>query len=44
LLVAPGDVAGLLRLTRRYRSAMRALKVVARSGPLAPLDSEVAVA
>ena len=28
----------------RYRSAMRALKVVARAGSLAPLDSEVGVA
>ncbi len=43
LLVAPGDVGGLLHLSRRYRSAMQALKAVARSGPLAPLDAEVAV-
>jgi hypothetical protein len=44
LIVAPGDVGALLRLTQRYRIAMRALKVVARSGPLAPLDSEMGFA
>jgi len=41
LIVAPGDVAALLRLAARYRSAMRVLKVVARCGSLAPLESEV---
>ena len=44
LILAPGDIAPLLRLTRRYRSAMRALKTVARSGPLAPLDAEAGCA
>ena len=41
LIVAPGDVAALLRLAVRYRSAMRVLRVVARRGSLAPLESEV---
>jgi hypothetical protein len=31
-------------LTQRYRVAMRALKMIARAGPLAPLDSEVGFA
>jgi adenosylhomocysteine nucleosidase len=44
LIVAPADVGALLHLSRRYRCAMRALKVVARSGPLAPLDAEVGLA
>jgi hopanoid-associated phosphorylase len=44
LILAPGDIPALLRLTRRYRSAMRALKAVARAGSLAPLDSEVGFA
>jgi adenosylhomocysteine nucleosidase len=44
LIVAPGDIGALLQLTQRYRTAMRSLKAVARSGPLAPLDSEVRVA
>ena len=34
---APGDVAPLLRLALRYRSARQALVAVARSGALAPL-------
>ncbi len=44
LAVAPGEIGGLLRLTLRYRIAMRALKIVARAGSLAPLDSEVGFA
>jgi adenosylhomocysteine nucleosidase len=44
LLIAPGELGALMRLTQRYRSAMRALKVVARAGPLAPLDSEMGFA
>jgi adenosylhomocysteine nucleosidase len=44
LLSAPGDVAALIRLAGRYRSAMQALKWVARSGSLAPLPSEMGVA
>jgi adenosylhomocysteine nucleosidase len=44
LIMAPGDVGALLRLTQRYRVAMRALKTVARAGPLAPLDSEAGLA
>ncbi len=41
LISAPGDVAGLMRLARRYRSAMRALRLVARAGSFAPLESEL---
>jgi len=41
LIIAPGDVVPLLRLAGRYRSAMRVLRVVARRGSLAPLESEV---
>jgi hypothetical protein len=41
LISAPGDVTALIRLARRYRSAMRALRLVARAGSLAPLESEV---
>ncbi len=44
LIAAPGDIGALLRLTQRYRVAMRALKMVARAGSLAPLDSEVGFA
>jgi adenosylhomocysteine nucleosidase len=36
LVRAPGDIGGLLGLMGRYRVAMRVLKVIARSGPLAP--------
>jgi len=41
LMLAPGDVPALIRLARRYRSARRALNMVARAGSFAPLDSEV---
>jgi adenosylhomocysteine nucleosidase len=41
LMRAPADVAALMRLARRYRSAMRALRLVARAGSFAPLESEV---
>ena len=41
LIVAPGEIGALLRLTQRYRRAMRALKTVAGAGPLAPLESEL---
>ena len=44
LLSAPSEVAALLRLARRYRSAMRALRLVARAGSFAPLESEVGCA
>jgi nucleoside phosphorylase len=40
LVVAPGDVAAVIRLSLRYRSAMRMLKMVARAGSFAPLESE----
>ena len=41
LIVAPGEIGALLRLTQRYRLAMRALKTVARVNSLAPLESEL---
>ncbi len=37
LAKAPGDIAGLLRLAKRYGEARRALTAVARTGALAPL-------
>ena len=37
ILKSPGDLAPLLRLATRYRTAMRALTAVAASGALAPL-------
>jgi hypothetical protein len=33
---APGDLAPLLRLAKRYRAASRSLAVLARAGSLAP--------
>jgi adenosylhomocysteine nucleosidase len=44
LLRAPGDVAALIRLARRYRHAMQALRGVARAGSFAPQPSELGVA
>jgi adenosylhomocysteine nucleosidase len=41
LIVAPADVVAVMRLSLRYRSAMRMLKMVARAGSLAPLESEM---
>jgi len=44
LIRSPVEVASLLRLARRYRAALRALKTVARLGPLQPpLPSRVPV-
>jgi len=40
LIVAPADVAAVIRLSVRYRSAMRVLKMVARASSFAPLESE----
>jgi adenosylhomocysteine nucleosidase len=36
LVLAPADVAPLIRLTRRYRVATRSLRAVAGAGPLVP--------
>jgi adenosylhomocysteine nucleosidase len=41
LILAPGDLAALIRLGLQYRSAIRVLKLVARAGSFAPLESEV---
>jgi adenosylhomocysteine nucleosidase len=40
LLLAPNEVAALIRLTRCYRAAMRSLRIIAASGAWAPLDSD----
>jgi adenosylhomocysteine nucleosidase len=39
---APGDLAPLMRLARRYRAASRSLAAVARAGSLAPFAFSVA--
>ncbi len=41
LIVAPAEVVAVIRLGLRYRSAMRMLKMVARAGSFAPLESEM---
>ena len=40
MLLAPGDIADVLRLAGRYRVALRVLRALARSGPLAPIEHE----
>ncbi len=40
LVVAPGEIAALIRLAARYRTAMRSLRAVAEAGALVPLDSD----
>jgi adenosylhomocysteine nucleosidase len=40
LVVAPGEIAALVRLAARYRTAMRSLRAVAEAGALVPLDSD----
>ena len=40
LTLAPGELAPLIRLARRYRAANRSLRAVARAGSLAPLAFE----
>jgi adenosylhomocysteine nucleosidase len=40
LLMAPGQIAALVRLANRYRTAMRSLRAVAEAGALVPLDSD----
>jgi adenosylhomocysteine nucleosidase len=37
LVMAPGDIGGLIRLAMRYTAAKRSLAAVARTGALAPL-------
>ena len=36
LLKSPGDIGALVRLTRRYRTAMRSLEMIARIATLVP--------
>jgi adenosylhomocysteine nucleosidase len=40
LLLAPGEIAALVRLATRYRTAIRSLRAVAEAGALVPLDSD----
>jgi adenosylhomocysteine nucleosidase len=40
LLSAPGEIAALMRLSLRYRTAMHSLRVVAAAGAWAPHDSD----
>jgi adenosylhomocysteine nucleosidase len=41
LAAAPAELLDLWRLAKRYRSAMRALRLVARCGSLAPSETDV---
>ncbi len=40
LLLAPGQIKPLIRLSQRYRTAIRSLRVIAEAGALAPLDTD----
>jgi adenosylhomocysteine nucleosidase len=40
LLSAPGEIAALMRLSLRYRTAIRSLRTVAAAGAWAPRDSD----
>lgn len=40
LLVAPGQIKPLIRLSQRYRTALGSLRVIAEAGALAPLDTD----
>jgi adenosylhomocysteine nucleosidase len=40
LLFAPGQIKPLMRLSQRYRTALRSLRVIAEAGALAPLDTD----
>ena len=40
LALAPGQIQPLIRLSQRYRTAMRSLRVIAEAGALAPLDTD----
>jgi adenosylhomocysteine nucleosidase len=40
LALAPGQIKPLIRLSQRYRTAMRSLRVIAEAGALAPLDTD----
>jgi adenosylhomocysteine nucleosidase len=42
LLLAPGQIKPLIRLSQRYRTAIRSLRVIAEAGVLAPLDTDSA--
>jgi adenosylhomocysteine nucleosidase len=40
LLLAPGQIKPLMRLSQRYRTALRSLRDIAEAGVLAPLDTD----
>jgi adenosylhomocysteine nucleosidase len=40
LVLAPAQIQPLLRLSQRYRTALRSLRLIAEAGVLAPLDSD----
>ena len=40
LMLAPGEIAALVRLAARYRTAIRSLRAVAEAGALVPFDSD----
>jgi adenosylhomocysteine nucleosidase len=40
LLLAPAQIKPLIRLSQRYRAAIRSLRVIAETGALAPLDTD----
>ena len=40
LALAPGQIKPLIRLSQRYRTAMRSLRVIAEAGVLAPLETD----
>jgi adenosylhomocysteine nucleosidase len=41
LLFAPGQIQPLIRLSQRYRAALRSLRVVVETGALAPHDTDL---
>jgi adenosylhomocysteine nucleosidase len=40
LVVAPGELSALIKLSQRYRTAIRSLRVIAEAGALTPLESD----
>lgn len=40
LALAPGQIGSLIRLSQRYRTALRSLRMIAEAGALAPLDTD----
>jgi adenosylhomocysteine nucleosidase len=42
LMLAPTQIKPLIRLSQRYRTAIRSLRVIAEAGALGPLDTDLA--